>query len=201
MGDSVDKVLVISRGIIHPTIFSRIVLRKIFSGIDSIEFNFVSRLKLIDGIDINKYQSVVLFFHEKIITESHIKSLVSYVKSGGGLFCIHGALASFKSNTDYTSLLGAKFAGHDDIQEINISGKTNFNIKDELYKFKISDDCKVVLKSENEPVLWNRVEGKGKVVCLSLGHRTATFKNQKFKNLLIENIESLINREKKHEEN
>ncbi len=177
--------MVISKGIFHPTVFCRKLFKKtLLAAKGGNAFEFSPNINKLDGLDANQHYAVVLFFHEKTISNSQLNSLISYVNNGGRLFCIHGALASFKSSEGYIALIGAKFTGHDEIKDMNIEGDVAFKIKDELYKFEISGDCNVRLQCSGVPVYWTRRQGNGKIACLSPGHRTETFRNKEFVNLI-----------------
>lgn len=179
-----NKVLVVSKGIVHPTIFCRIHLRNILSNIENAEFNFVSDINRLDGIDKKTYHAVVLFFHEKTIRNSCLKSLKAFVENGGVLFCVHSALASFKKQKIFKELIGAKFTGHDEIKDMRIEGSMEFTIKDELYEFDMANDCEIHLSCGDIPVYWTRDARKGRVACLSPGHRAKTFRNKEFRKLI-----------------
>jgi type 1 glutamine amidotransferase len=179
------KVLAISKGIFHPTVFCRNRLKDILLsavGISALEYT--SDLNSLDRLETGRYQTVVLFFHEKEIAENLLNQLIQFVGKGGNLFCIHGSLASFKTNVEYRKLTGARFTGHDEIKDMNITGFADLTIRDELYEFDIEDDCEAKLECCGIPVFWTRRFGKGKVACLSPGHRTATFNNAGFKHLI-----------------
>lgn len=177
--------LAISKGILHPTIFCRNLLKEILlSAVDGTALELSSDLNKLDGLDINMFRAVVLFFHEKEISLNQLNALITFVESGGRLFCIHGALASFKAYDEYRKLTGARFTGHDKIRDMHITGDLDFVIRDELYEFKIEDECDVRLDCDGVPVLWTRILNNGRVTCLSPGHRAATFKNSGFRKLL-----------------
>ena len=175
--------MVISKGVFHPTVFCRNILKRILLSCGG-TYEFSSNLNKLDGLDINTFHSVVLFFHEKNIADSQLRSLISFVNNGGRLFCIHGALASFKSSQKYTDLIGARFTGHDAIKDMKIEWDPVFKIRDEMYEFEISDDSHVKILSAGNPICWTRKQGRGFVSCLSPGHRAATFKNSDFTNLI-----------------
>lgn len=179
------KVLVVSKGIVHPTIFCRMQLGNILKKVDDTEIKFTSDLNILDGIDKKTYHAVVLFFHEKTIRNSCLKSLKAYVENGGVLFCLHGALASFKKLKVFKEMIGAKFTGHDEIKDIHLEGIMEFTVKDELYEFEIAKDCDVHLHCQGIPVYWTRDFRKGRVACFSLGHRAKTFRNKDFRKLII----------------
>ncbi|MBN2557346.1 MAG: ThuA domain-containing protein [Clostridia bacterium] len=178
------KILVLSKGTAHPSVFCRMKLRKILMETgEGFEYMFSNDLKMIDGC-IGEYDAVVLFFHKKKTGKTRVDSLMNYVRDGGKLLCIHGALASFKDSRGYSMLTGAAFTGHDRIREMKIEGKTRFSIIDELYEFDISDDCEVKLTCDGHPVYWLNRYGNGTVACLSPGHRSGTFENPGFREVI-----------------
>ncbi|MDX1359497.1 MAG: hypothetical protein R3232_11755, partial [Clostridia bacterium] len=138
------KVLAISKGILHPTVFSRRLLKEILvSATQGKVLEYASELNRLDGLDTDTYQAVVLFFHEKKLSDNELIKLKGFIVDGGGLFCIHGALASFKGNTEYEKITGARFTGHDAIMDMHIKGDAEFTIRDELYGFELQEDCDI----------------------------------------------------------
>jgi len=178
------KVLVVSKGIFHPTLFCRMQLCRTIGRFNLIETEASSDLKSLDGITPEGFDAVVLYFHEKKVSDSVISSLKDYTEAGGLLVCIHGALASFKEYPEYLKLTGSRFTGHGEICEMNIKGFVDFSVTDEPYEFELSDDCKVLLESEGLPVCWVRKSGLGHVAGLSPGHRLSTMKNHSFQNVI-----------------
>jgi len=178
------KVLVVSKGLFHPTVFCRYQLMKTLRETEDIEIESSGKLESLDGIDSKRFDAVILYFHEKKINAGTVKSLTEFVNKGGLVFCIHGALASFKKITEYTELIGSVFTGHEDIRIMNIKGVMDFSIMDEPYEFDLADDCEILLSDGELPVSWVRRQGKGNVVALAPGHTPATMKNQYIKNMI-----------------
>ena len=187
------KVLAISKGILHPTVFSRRCLKKILISATQVTvLENASQIDRLDGLDIGTYQAVVLFFHEKQISDNELNKLKGFIMDGGGLFCIHGALASFKGNTEYEKITGARFTGHDAIMDMHIKGDAEFTLRDELYKFELQEDCDIRLSCNKTPVFWTRKVGKGKVACLSPGHKAATFRNPGIIKIITQTLDDLL---------
>ena len=69
------KVLAISKGILHPTVFSRRRLKEILvSATQGKVLEYASELNRLDGLDTDTYQAVVLFFHEKKLSDNELIS-------------------------------------------------------------------------------------------------------------------------------
>ncbi len=49
-----------------------------------------------------------------------LESLMRYVENGGGLIAIHGAIANFNHNDDFSALLGGSFHFHPPSQEVTL---------------------------------------------------------------------------------
>lgn len=178
------NVLVVSKGFFHPTVFCRRELAKTIMELDGTNARFTSKLESIDGINPNGTDAVVLFFHEKDIKEPNLKALTTYVDNGGLLLCIHGALASFKTYSEYNKLTGSLFTGHGNIKSMTVTGISEFTIKDEPYEFKLSEGCHILCESDGLPICWVNKFGKGSVIGLSPGHKLNTIMNLGFKNMV-----------------
>ena len=176
------KLHVVSKGIFHPTIFCRLALRKTLSVYPGVVFS--NRMDSIDGIGNDDTDAVLLYFHEKLIGEGTLSSLVRFVEKGGLLLCLHGALASFKDIPVYNELTGSRFTGHGKTREINAKGIMDLSVIDEPYEFELSEDCSLLLSEGNLPVCWIRKHGLGKVAGLAPGHKFNTMRNPDFKNMI-----------------
>ncbi len=178
------KVLVVSKGFFHPTVFCRRQLCKTINEFTGFDTEYINNIKSIDGITLSGFDAVVLYFHEKRADDQVIDSLREYVNEGGLVLCIHGALASFKDYPEYVKLTGARFAGHDQIREMKITGIVEFTVVDEPYEFEIMDECEILLENSGLPVCWSKESGSGTVVGLSPGHKLETMKNRAFQNVI-----------------
>jgi len=184
------RILVISKGLIHPSIICRYALKNTLNKFKlQYDFTYINSFKNIDKYFLDQYDGVILYYHEKEIPSLAYKSIINYVNEGGAIFAIHGALASNKGNREYEKMLGSRFKGHDSITDIQITS-TNifkelninaFKIKDELYLNSLYSDCNVILQSayigNPIPITWYKKQKKGKVVAFVPGHKYKTFLN------------------------
>lgn len=184
------KILVISKGLLHPSLICRQALKKVLNNYtDMYEFTYENTLNGIEKLTDNTYTSVVLFFHEFTLPDNLLNILKKYTENGGGLFAVHGPMASFKTNDEYLKILGIKYKGHGKIEKMTVEdANTSFEVKDELYIHEHDPNNKVLFTSNyqgfDEPVMWTRTYGKGKVACFSLGHCPKTFKKEEVKKIL-----------------
>jgi len=184
------KILVVSKGLIHPSIICRYTLKNTLNEFKlEYSFTYINSFKNINESFLKKYDCVILYYHEKKIPEFTYESIYNYVNKGGKILAVHGSLASNKGNKKYEKLLGSKFSGHDAVTNIQIeSTKTikeldvnTFEIKDELYINLLDSNCNVIFQStyQNKPVpiIWHKNQGEGKVVAFVPGHKYKTFLN------------------------
>lgn len=184
------KILVISKGLFHPSLICRQAFKKALNNFtDMYEFTYESTLKGIEKLKDSDYTAVVLFFHEFTLDNSILNILKEYTNNGGSVFAVHGPMASFKTNEEYLKILGIKYTGHGKIEKITVKdANTSFTVKDELYTHEHDPNNKVLFTSSyqgiDEPVMWTRTYGKGKVACFSLGHCPKTFKKEEVRKIL-----------------
>ncbi len=184
------KILVISKGLFHPSLICRNAFKKALNNFtDMYDFTYENTLNGINKLKNNDYTAVVLFFHEFTLDNSILNTLKEYTNNGGSVFAVHGPMASFKTNKEYLDILGSRFTGHGKIEEITVTdGTTKFKVTDELYTHKHDPNNKVLFTSSyqgiDEPVMWTRTYGKGKVACFSLGHCPKTFKKEEVGKIL-----------------
>ena len=128
------KILVISKGLFHPSLICRQAFKKALNNFtDMYEFTYENTLKGIEKLKDSDYTAAVLFFHEFTLDNSILNILKEYTNNGGGVFAVHGPLASFKTNKEYLDILGSRFTGHGKIEEITVTdGTTKFKVTDEI---------------------------------------------------------------------
>ncbi len=193
------QLLVISRGLIHPSPLCRRNLKKMLESMeDDFSFQFSGNLHELNYLNQKKYAAVILYYHEKKIDDAALEALLNYVNEGGGVLALHSAMASFKENRRYQSLLGGKFTGHDKVENIDIIVKNkehgisrevnDFSVKDELYIHAYDENNEIIMVSDNkghrEPVLWTKNFGKGKVCYFSPGHCPRVWQNTEVKKII-----------------
>jgi type 1 glutamine amidotransferase len=189
-------ILLISRGVLHPTLRARRLLRAALSTGGSIRLHEINSIEKLPP-DLERYAAVVLYFHQKEISESALTRLEEYVASGGGLLGVHSATASFKQQPRYHRLLGGRFTGHGAIKPFAVvpcgdegifSGLSPFTIRDELYFHDLQPDINAHFCSWAEsgavPVVWTRQQGQGRVCYVMFGHTISAIRDESVRQVL-----------------
>jgi hypothetical protein len=107
-----------------------------------------------------------------------------------GLLAVHGAAASFKTEPGYHEIIGGRFIGHGPVAETEVlpspehelfRGIGPFHLRDELYRHEFDPSNEVhfytSVEGEQEPVVWTRLHGEGRVCYCSLGHTSQAFRH------------------------
>jgi type 1 glutamine amidotransferase len=129
---------------------------------------------------------MVLYFHQKAISNLALETLDHYVRQGGGLLAIHSATASFKNAPRYFDILGGRFRDHGPVQFFQVEPVapndevfgdiTPFTVRDELYRHEYDPDNHIhfyaTVDDQQEPIIWTRTYGRGRVCYCALGHRS-----------------------------
>lgn len=192
------RVLVVSAGVFHPTIPARRLFKEILTGIKGVRPVYTSSVEDLGALKSGGYDAVCLYFHRKRISTDALEALHDFVSSGGGLFALHSASASFKETPEYFEILGGRFVSHGKISEFRVSpadstskifkGVGEFTVKDELYIHEYDRDVKVHFDTKVdgsvEPVVWTREHGKGRVCYFSLGHVASVLKKGEVRSII-----------------
>lgn len=197
-----QRVLVISAGIFHPVYPARRVLQGLLlRQFPATGYQFVERSSLeclpayqstdrISGSS-SQFSAIVLYIHHKKISEQALAALDNFIQQGGGLLAIHSATASFKASRHYFEILGGRFTGHAKVQWLDIEpgagenrpfdGLPAFCIRDELYLHELQPEVNIHFcvnnNGKNEPVVWTRNYGAGRVCYLSAGHTASSLRH------------------------
>jgi hypothetical protein len=182
-------VLVVFSGLVHPSPAAR----RAFASIVRTSFalpEFHATLHAFGRLDPARHAAAAVFFHRGSIDPHDFSALEAFVAAGGGLFALHGAFASFKDEPRWTAFLGAVFAGHAPPGPLAVhpasdpgpfAGIPAFTVRDELYRTKpvVPIDAHLVATrgTEEQPVVWTRTHGRGRVCCCTLGHTAATLRH------------------------
>ena len=115
-------------------------------------------------------------------------AVLSFVRNGGGLLCLHNGI-SLQTDDRLFHLIGGKFTGHPPQTDLAFSPWPDgflheiapFTLSEEPYQFEMSGDEVIPLLSylyEGREYLggWCRTEEKGRVVFLTPGHSIASFR-------------------------
>ncbi|MBA4745675.1 MAG: ThuA domain-containing protein [Muricauda sp.] len=150
-------------------------------------------------------------FHEP--TEEQFNAFYKFIESGKSYFAIHAGLVSFLNSDKYLKMMGGKFINHDDIKTFTVNTSDywygwesedngykhpivrelgDFKTLDELYLVQFNtDSLEVIARAEYHPIMWTRNWGKGRVMCLTLGHGKYSQKNEGFKSLFTNGVKWL----------
>jgi type 1 glutamine amidotransferase len=188
-------ILVVSSGTIHPSLAARLAFATAVRGTAAVRAEFHASTRAFRRLDPARHAAAVAFFHHTTVGSrgQDLTALDAFVAAGGGLFALHGAIASLKDEPKWAALLGAAFSGHDRPALLAAGPSTDpgpfegipaFAVTDELYRIRpvgaITPRFAAIVASGGTPavpVLWTRVHGRGRVCCCTLGHAAATLRN------------------------
>lgn len=184
------SILYLSAGIVHPTLKARKHLRRLLVSFPTADIRVSANIEDLADLAKNDPDAVVLYLHYPADEPAVVAALDSYVRAGGNLLAIHGAAASFKGSERYAALLGGRFRTHGRIGRFVVNpmaGKLeelrqnlSFGVVDELYIHQLVADRQVqyVVSASHgeEPVVWVRKHGLGRVAYCALGHRSKIFR-------------------------
>lgn len=179
-----SNLLLVSSGTLHPTPLTRMALRQALTDLADYSVRRIRVLEELPQVDLEACSAVVLFFHRESVSQAALDRLESYVAGGGGLFAVHAAAASFMHASRYHALLGGRFRTHGPVEAFQVHPVESedpvfgavpvFSVQDELYRHEYDPAVRVhfytVVAGEQEPVVWTRTHGKGRVGYLALGH-------------------------------
>jgi type 1 glutamine amidotransferase len=180
------SVLLISDGLVHPSLPARFFLRRAMRAMPGYRFRRVASLEALPELSLDSFRAMVLYVHHEAVSPSALELLEGFVGRGGGLLAVHSASASFKGEERYFDLLGGRFVEHGPVELFEVwpmavgphddvfAGMPAFSVKDELYRHKYDPDNQIrfytPIGDEREPVVWTRSHGQGRVCYCSLGH-------------------------------
>ena len=172
-------------------------------------------LSTIGADRLREFHAVFFFTSGELALQNQQKAdLLEYIRNGGGFAGAHSATDTLYGWPEYGELIGGYFDGHPWVGETDIDiedpehpasrglGNT-FRILDEIYKFRdfsrdrvrvlmtlrSSPSEKHVNKSEyplDSPLAWCRRYGRGRVFYTALGHFDETWRDPRFKQMLVE---------------
>ncbi|MCX8229772.1 MAG: ThuA domain-containing protein [Planctomycetota bacterium] len=131
--------------------------------------------------------------HEKV-PEDFFNALSGFVKDGGGFVALHCTSGCFMQSQKWLEFVGARFVSHgaeifqQTLIEPNhpiLRGWENFESWDETYVQSHFDGDRTVLAlRDEEPWMWVRNEGQGRVFYCASGHDERTWREPAFLDLL-----------------
>ena len=153
------------------------------------------------------------------LDEAVKRSIVEYVRRGGGMVGIHAATAACQNWPEYGEMMGGYYGGHisqevvicpeDPKHAVNACfGGKPFTIRDEIYisrepysRTKVRVLASLDLSRMEDPqkrpdkdyaVSWVRAYGKGRVFYTTLGHDAATYWNPIFLQHLLAGVQFAV---------
>lgn len=130
------------------------------------------------------------------------KSLVKWVREGGGLLAVHAATVVGESNPELRQLIGGAFVSHPPEFSFTVypmsrehpitKGVEAFSVHDELYVEtydQIVDVHMVALdRGVCYPMVWSKREGKGRVAHIALGHSVRVWELAPYQRLMLQAV-------------
>ena len=176
------SVLLVSAGIVHPSLPARFLLRRALTAMPGYRFRRVASLEALPARP--SFRAIVLYVHTDTLSPSALEKFDSYLRQGGGLLAVHAASASFKEEPHYFDILGGRFVEHGPVESFEVrpaeppstifAGIPPFSVTDELYRHQYDPGNRIHFATnvgdEREPVVWTRSHGSGRVCYCSLGH-------------------------------
>jgi type 1 glutamine amidotransferase len=191
-------VLLVSDGVVHPSLLVRFWLRRALIAMPGYRFRRVASLEVLPERPLAPVGAVVLYVHHDTISLPALEQLEEFVGGGGGLLAIHSASASFSQEERWFELLGGRFVEHGPIEQFEVrpselQGSTfgeipPFSVRDELYRHEYDLDNRVhfytEVGGEQEPVVWTRSLGSGRVCYCALGHTVGSMRHPQMVQIL-----------------
>ncbi len=177
-------------------------------GSKGINITYTDRLEDLNAENLNKYDGLLIYANWDSIAKPQERALLDYVASGHGLIPVHCASYCFRNSAEYVDkLVGGQFQKHgmDTIQmrftQLNSPltvGLPPIRAYDETYLHtRLQADNNVLavrdIKADQasdrpgqreEPYIWTRQYGRGRVFYTAYGHDEQTWRQPGFGQLL-----------------
>lgn len=203
MSSELKRVLLVTAGIFHPPYFGRQALHTGLAQLQGFTFRHVRSLEQMPA-DFESHSALVLYYHEKTISQAALRRLEAFVKNGGGVLAIHSATASFQGEKHYFEILGGRFTGHGEVGECEIrrthpersegikdeifGGIESFSVIDELYIQELQPGIEVHFTAKQAgleaPAVWTYRYGQGKVCYCMPGHTSRSMQHPAMREIL-----------------
>jgi len=187
-----ESVLLISDGVVHPSLAARFWLRRALAVTPGYRFRRVASLEALPGLLPGRtFQAMVLYVHHNTISPLALERLEEFVGGGGGLLAVHSASASFNQEERWFELLGGRFVEHGPIEQFEVRPSEpqdsafgeipHFSVRDELYRHEYDPGNQVhffaEVGGEREPMVWTRLWEGGRVCYCALGHTVSSVRH------------------------
>ncbi|MGD8398267.1 MAG: hypothetical protein PVG11_05370, partial [Anaerolineae bacterium] len=91
-----QRVLLVSSGLVHPSLLARFWLRRALAAAPGYDVRRASSLEALVGMELSHLDAIVLYVHQESLSAAALGRLAAFVAGGGGLLALHAASASFK---------------------------------------------------------------------------------------------------------
>lgn len=191
-------VLLVSDGLVHPSLLGRFWLRRALTALPGYRFHQVASLEALSRLPPDSVRAVVLYVHHETLSPGALEGLDAFLESGGGLMAVHSASASFREEPRFHDILGGQFVRHGPVEEFVVQPAVSddeiwgdiapFSVRDELYRHEYAATNRIHLYTlvgeEQEPVVWTRRRGQGRVCYCSLGHTVRAMRHPRVQQIL-----------------
>lgn len=196
-------ILVISTGLFHPNLRSRLSFFSLLKHLIGYKFHFSTSTEDLCLLKGGKYKSVVLYLHQTPISKTAMQHLEVFLLKGGGLLLLHSSTSSFVTYPKYMNIIGGRYLIHDTTEELTILPATKvqespfkqkkFSLRDAICHHELYGDITpyFIVKRNNEeiPVIWSTGFYLGRVMICSLGHHFEVFKTPEMYSILVDSLE------------
>jgi len=144
------------------------------------------------------------------LSDEELDALKAHLASGGGLLCLHSAIASYDERSELEEIFDGRWvwgwSTNSKYEEFDVSvvggehpivaGVSDFRITDELYyNLNGPTNSEVLLEASYDgrtwPLAWAGAHSGGKTAYIGLGHDMAAFANPSLQRLLLNAVEWL----------
>ena len=179
------NILIIIKGLIHPSLLAKVTFKAMLLTMDKkVNYTVKSSIKDLQLLNRGTFDAVILYYHLKEIDDFSLHALIKFAEEGGGVLVLHSAMASFKNNPKYKEFVGGRFREHGRIEKVNIfptdithpvtNSIKSFSVRDELYIHDYDKDNTILMTANNkgvdEPALWVKEYGSGRICYFAPGH-------------------------------
>lgn len=192
------EVLLVSDGIVHPSLLCRFWLRRALTALPGYRFVRVASLEALPRLPLDSFRAIVLYVHHQTLSAAALECLDAYLEGGGGLLALHSASASFTEEPHYHDILGGRFVAHPPVESFDVQpsasedevfgGIPGFSVRDELYRHEYDPANRIRFRTrvgeEREPVVWTRRQGQGRVCYCALGHTVSAIRHPQVRQIL-----------------
>ncbi len=159
-----------------------------------IELVYTDRMEDLNRSVLAGYDCLAIYANETRLTPDQERAMLEFVAAGGGLAPLHCASYCFLNSPAYVELVGGQFKSHGTgtfketiVQPDHplMQGLSPIESWDETYVHTRHNTNRVVLAERrddkgNEPYVWVRQHGKGRVFYTAWGHDQRTWSNPGF---------------------